>query len=84
MRDQNWSDRHKNLNLAKTIRVLDDALLFIALESICRDTVVSRVNDSIILPNRKRFFQPAQPVYHFLELSFCRIEKYNILGRVAL
>ena len=36
MRDQNWSDRHKNLNLAKTIRVLDDVLLFIALESKCR------------------------------------------------
>ena len=44
-------------------------------------TVVSRVNDSIILPNRKRFFQPAQPVYHFVELSFCRIEKYKILGQ---
>ena len=47
-------------------------------------TVVSRVNDSIILPNRKRFFQPAQPVYHFLELSFSRIENYKILGQVAL
>ena len=46
-------------------------------------TVVSRVNDSIILPNRKRFFQPAQPVYHFVELSFCRIEKYKILGQPA-
>ena len=52
MRDQNWSDRHKNLNLAKTIRVLDDALLFIGLESICR----ARLDFACSNPVSSQFF----------------------------